>query len=317
MHEEVLLKRKNALILGGSGRLSGVVARLAMEKYHVYTVTRGMRKVPVGVTALCCDRNDTEKLRNILSVQNVRWDVVIDCICMNREQAMADLEVLPTFTDRLVVVSTDSVYDGRFKRIPENEDGVCVDEAGETKDCTYAGNKRHMEQVFIKDMATGRSGLKTTIFRPGHIYGPGFLPGCFPEHSRQADLAEHILQGKPVRLVGMGTYIIHPIFVDDLAGVLVDCAENEKTYQEVFCIGGPEAIENRTYYEVIAKCLGVKLKIEEIPLSGYLEQHPEYAGHLCHRVYDLSKLRATGIPMPHVKIREGMERMLKSMGYMQ
>ena len=63
MHEEVLLKKKNALILGGSGGLSGVVARLAMDKYHVYTVTRGVREVPAGVTALNCDRNDTEKLR--------------------------------------------------------------------------------------------------------------------------------------------------------------------------------------------------------------------------------------------------------------
>jgi nucleoside-diphosphate-sugar epimerase len=305
----------NALIIGGSGGLSSVVARLAMKEYRVWTLTRGNREVPDGVISVIADRNDPEMVRQVLAAQNVRWDVVFDCICMNREHAEADLEILPEFTDRLIVVSTDSVYDGRFKRIPENEDGICVDEPGSSDECTYAGNKRHMEEVFLRDMNTGKSGLNITIFRPGHIYGPGFLLGCFPEHSRQKELPELILKGKPIRLVGMGTYVIHPIYVDDLAEALIDCAGNEKTFGEVLCIGGPQAVENRTYYEIIAKCLGVEATIEEIPLSGYLEKHPEYSGHLCHRVYDLSKLKAAGVRMPSVDLATGIARSLLSMGY--
>ena len=34
--------------------------------------------------------------------------------------------------------------------------------------------------------------------RPGHIYGPGFKLGCFPEHSRQDGLLSHIREGKPL-----------------------------------------------------------------------------------------------------------------------
>ncbi|MCR5830265.1 MAG: NAD-dependent epimerase/dehydratase family protein [Lachnospiraceae bacterium] len=306
----------NALIIGGSGGLSSVVARMAMENYKVWTVTRGNREVPDGVTGLIADRNDLERLREVLASQNVKWDVVFDCICMNPEQAEADIKILPEFSDRLVVVSTDSVYDGRYKRIPENEEGICVDEKKSTQECTYAGNKRRMEEVFLADMRSEKPALKTTIFRPGHIYGPGFLLGCFPENSRQPFLPEHIREKKPVRLVGMGTYIIHPIYVDDLARALVDCAVNEKTYGEIFCIGGPEAIENKTYYEVIADYFHTPLNLEEIPLCGYLEKHPEYSGHLCHRVYDLSKLRATGVRMPEVGIKEGIARTLRSMGYL-
>lgn len=304
----------NALIIGGSGGLSSVVAKLAMKEYRVWTLTRGNREVPDGVVSVIADRNDPEELRQALGAQNVRWDVVIDCICMNREHAEADLEILPEFTDRLVVVSTDSVYDGRYKKIPENEDGICVNETGSSGECTYAGNKRHMEEVFIHDMNTGNSGLKITIFRPGHIYGPGFMLGCFPEHSRQKELPELILKGVPIRLVGMGTYIIHPIYVDDLAMALIDCAKNEKTFQKVFCIGGPEAVENKTYYEIIAECLGVGLTVEEVPLSGYLDKHPEYSGHLCHRIYDLSKLRASGVRMPSVHLKDGIAKSLNAMG---
>lgn len=304
---------KNALIIGGSGGLSSVVARLATERYLVSTVTRGTRAVPEGVTSLKADRNDAEGLRKVLREQNVRWDFVIDCICMNAEQAKADLEILPEFTDRLIVVSTDSVYDGRLKKIPENEEGICVNETGSTAECTYAGNKRRMEEAFLREMRSEKPRLKITIFRPGHIYGPGFLLGCFPEHSRQKELPELILQGKPVRLVGAGTYVIHPVYVDDLARVLVECAPNEKTYGEIFCIGGPDAIENVTYYECIAEYLGVALHVEEIPLSGYLEMHPEYGGHLCHRIYDLSKLKATGIRLPATGIKEGIAKHLKSL----
>jgi len=134
----------NALIIGGSGGLSSVVAKLALEKYRVWTVTRGMRELPEGVKALRADRNDKDMLRKVLSAENVRWDVVFDCICMNREQAEADLEVLSDFSERLVVVSTDSVYDGRCKSVPENEEGICVDEKGTTKECIYAGIKKSL-----------------------------------------------------------------------------------------------------------------------------------------------------------------------------
>ena len=169
-----------------------------------------------------------------------------------------------------------------------------------------------MENVFLNEMSSRSSGLQITIFRPGHIYGPGFLLGCFPEHSRQKDLIGHILAGRPVRLVGMGTYIIHPIYVDDLADTMIDCVCNNKTFGEVFCIGGPEAIENRIYYECIAKVLGVRLKVEEVPLDGYLDRHPEYSGHLCHRIYDLGKLRSTGVKMPSTGIYEGLEKAVRS-----
>lgn len=104
----------------------------------------------------------------------------------------------------------------------------------------------------------------------------------------------------------MGTYLIHPIFVGDLARVMMECAHNEKNYNEIFCIGGPERIENKTYYEILGKLLGVKVTIGEVPLAGYLEAHPEYSGHLCHRAYELCKLEKTGISLPATTLEEGL-----------
>ncbi len=295
----------NALVIGGSGGLSSFVASKALKDYSVYGLTRGNRPLPEGVKQVLADRNDKTEFKDAIEALDIHFDVVFDCIAMNEAHALEDLEILPEFTNRLIVVSTDSVYDGKHKAIPENENGILVkDTSG------YAGDKRMMEEVFAREMKAGSKNLSITIFRPGHIYGPGFKLGCFPEHSRQEELPDIIKRGEAVRLVGMGTYIIHPIYVEDLADTMIDCVKNEKTFNEVFCIGGPEAVENRTYYEFVAKALGVDLNIKEIPLEGYLEAHPEYSGHLCHRVYDLTKLKNTGIKMPQTHLFDGIRRTL-------
>lgn len=74
-------------------------------------------------------------------------------------------------------------------------------------------------------------------------------------------------------------------------------------------------MENRIYYEYIAKALGTTLLVEEVPLKGYLEKHPEYSGHLCHRIYDLTKLKETGIHLPDTHLEEGIIRILTDKTY--
>ncbi len=49
---------------------------------------------------------------------------------MNERHASQDLQVIAEVTRRLVVISTDSVYDSRYKQAPQTEDGVFVEETG-------------------------------------------------------------------------------------------------------------------------------------------------------------------------------------------
>ncbi len=309
-------KEKRLLILGGSGGLSSVIAKDALNRgYSVWTVTRGQRPLPEGVIPIIVDRNDLAGLDAALQSKGVYWDAAIDCICMNKTQARSDIELLSKHTKRLLAISTDSVYDPYHKKTPQTEEGVFIEEGGEDSQVSYGCNKRRMEVEFLKDMNSENHTLDITLFRPGHIYGPGFLLGCFPENSRQKDLPGLIQAERPVKLVGLGTYLIHPIYVDDLARVVVDCIENEKTFNQIYCIGGPEAVENRYYYECIANALGKSLAVEEVPLKGYLEAHPEYSGHLCHRIYDLTKLKEAGVTLPATHIEEGIRKHLRALGY--
>lgn len=306
---------KKALILGGSGRLSSVLAKMAMKEYEVWTVTRGLRALPEGVKPIIADRDCPEAFEKAVLAANTEWDVVFDCIAQNAEHAALDLKVLPKVTRRLVAVSTDSVYSPYHKKTPENEEGIYIEEEGPTETVSYGCNKRRMEVAFMADAKSENPLLRTTLFRPGHIYGPGFVLGCFPENSREEGLPDKILRGEHLRLVGMGTYLIQPIYAEDLARVMLECVGNEKTFGEIFCIGGPEAVENRRYYEILGEALGVRAEIDEVPLKGYLEAHPEYSGHLVHRIYDLSKLKATGIRLPDTHLEDGLRIQLRAMGY--
>ena len=313
-----------ALIIGGSGGLSGKLAAQAKEKYEVWALTRGNRPVGEGITQLLADRNDKESFRSAILNAGVTWDVVFDCICMNADHAKQDLDVLSKVSSRLIVISTDSVYDPTHKMTPQKEDGYFMEEDDDSHNQSYAVNKRKMERVFLDYFAklktysvvSNSKHLSITIFRPGHIYGPGFLLGCYPEHSRQATLPDLIQSGQPLSLVAGGIYLTQPIFVEDLVDSMLDCVNKEASFNEIFCIGGPDTVESRIYYEILGNLLGKPVTIQEIPLTGYVKKHPEYAAHLCHRIYDLSKLEEANVKLPSTPLKLGLRIHLESLGYL-
>lgn len=288
------------LIIGGTGQLSGRLTTLALSAGHeVWTLTRGNKPVPAGAHSLIADRGDDPSVSRALKSAHAHWDAVLDCICMNADHARQDLTLLTDYTDRLIVVSTDSVYHPAHKSVPQTEEASAyMDDDG------YGAHKRQMELTF----QAAHTSLRWTIFRPGHIFGEGFLPGCFPEHSRQRTLLAHMRADQPLRLVGGGAHLIHPIYVDDLALAMLDCIDKPAAFDEIFCIGGPDVITNAEYYHCLGRILGHAAIIETIPEEGYLAAHPQYSGHLCQRAYSLEKLRRAGIRMPDTSLAAGLHR---------
>lgn len=288
------------LIMGGSGALSRRVAELALAQGHaVWTLTRGVHPLPEGVHALNADRDDDEAVRAALSSAGESFDVCIDCTGRTPETARQAVRIAGLHTQRFVVVSTDSVYDPYHKTVLQDEAN-----AHYLTDGGYGAKKRLMEAVFEE------SGVSYTIFRPGHIFGEGFQLGCYPEHTRQADLLAQIRAGKAMRLVGGGAFLIHPIYVDDLALALLDCIDKPAAFRQTFCIGGVDVVTNADYYRIVGELTGCPVTVEDVPLDGYLEAHPQYSGHLCHRAYDLTKMRNAGVRMPSTTLREGLRRQI-------
>jgi nucleoside-diphosphate-sugar epimerase len=293
------------LIVGGSGFLSGTLARRALARGHqVWAITRGQRSLPDGVIGLVADRQDPAAFEQAVNAAQTKWDLVIDCIAFTPEDIRQDLAVFEQLAGHLVFVSTDFVYDPQHRQFPQREetDHYVADES-------YGHLKRRAEEELLQYSGD----LPWTIVRPCHIYGPGSKLGCLPAHGRDANLIQRIKTGDSLRLVGGGYFLQQPILARDLADFMLELQGNQKTYRQILNAAGPEVIESRRYYQIIADLLGVELTIEEIPVALYLQENPSARSFFCHRFYDLTKAQGFGLPLPSTPMAQGLREQVESL----
>jgi nucleoside-diphosphate-sugar epimerase len=299
------------LILGGSGFVSGTMVRWARERGdETFALTRGTRAVAQGVTALKADRNDAGAFAAALAGVPF-FDVVVDCIGFNADHARQDVEAFfpregARRAGHLIFLSSDFV--------PSPVDRpVFIDETFDRFDpAPYGAGKRAAEVVLLT--AAAERGLPITILRPCHIYGPGSLLGCLPLHGRDPQLVARLRAGEALRLLGGGHFLQQPMYVEDLAKVALACAGIPATRGQLYHIAGPEIIESRTFFRIIAELLGVPLTVEEASITEYLKEHPDHRAFCCHRLYGQEKARGHGLPVPATGLREGLRRHLEALG---
>ncbi|MGI5817868.1 MAG: NAD-dependent epimerase/dehydratase family protein [Armatimonadota bacterium] len=288
----------NILIIGGSGFVSGTLARVARDAGNrVWTITRGEKPIPEGVHSLIADRKDHAAFAAAIEGAGAHWDLAVDCIGYQPEDARQDVEVLSPRVSHLVFISTDFVFDPRKRAFPQ----PCSNPHFLTGE-GYGPGKRACEEVLL----ASDTQMRWTVLRPCHIYGPGSQLGCLPEHGRDAKLIERMRAGEPLRLVGGGHFLQQPIFARDLAELALSARWSELAHRGIYCAAGPDIIESVRYYEIIADILEVKLRVEEVPVAETRERHPEWASFLCHRIYDLTPLRLAGLKVPNTPIGEGL-----------
>ncbi len=293
------------LVIGGSGFVSGTLARVARDAGHeVWVVTRGQRPVPEGVTALTADRKDRQAFAAAVAGAGVEWDLAVDCIGYQAEDAVQDVEVLSPRVGHLVFISTDFVFDPARRAFPQPFGNPHFLAEG------YGGGKRACEEVLS---AADTGDMRWTVFRPCHIYGPGSQLGCLPEHGRDPELIARMRAGEPLRLVGGGHFLQQPIFVRDLAELALSAHGCDLAHRGIYCSAGPDIIESRRYYEIIAEVLGVEARIEEVSVAQARIDHPEWASFLCHRIYDVTPLRLAGLQVPNTPIAAGLREHVRSL----
>lgn len=287
------------LIVGGSGFVSGTLARRAVADGHrVWVVTRGQRPLPPGVSGLAVDRGDRVAFRDAVTRTGERWDLVVDSICYKPDDMRQDLAVFPGRASHFVFVSTDFVFDPARRVFPQPEESEHYLDSG------YGGDKRVCELELERNAPAG---FPWTAFRCCHIYGPGSRLGCLPGHSRDPELLARIRRGEPLRLVGGGYFLQQPLFVEDLAALILSAPGSARAANRIFNAAGPQIAESRRYYEEIAAVLGKSASFEELPVDRYRAEHPEHLSFLCHRIYKLDRLQESGLRVPATPLRAGLE----------
>jgi nucleoside-diphosphate-sugar epimerase len=295
----------NILIIGGSGHVSGAVARAALAAGHaVWAVTRGQRSLPPGVRALTADRHDATAMEAAVAGAGTTWDLVVDCICFDLPDIRQDIALFRDRAAQFVMVSTDFVYHPAHRRFPQPEEASRYEDT-----LDYGRNKRACELVLIEEAGE----MAWTVVRPCHIYGPTSELGCLPLHGRDPELIPKLRAGQPLGLVGGGYFLQQPILADDLAATIVSVAGNRSAHQQIFNTAGPDIIESREYYHIVAEVLGVELAVTEVPVDQTRAAHPEMAPFLTHRIYDLRKIKEAGLRVPATPITEGLRMHVESL----
>jgi nucleoside-diphosphate-sugar epimerase len=289
---------KNVLIMGGNGFVGSAVAEIALERGDkVWYVTRG-QEVPDGVKEIDVDRRkDPDDFKKQIKACKVEWDLVVDIAGRTPEDVEQDIEVFKDRASHLVFISSDMVYDPRKKQFPQKEDA---------ENYWEENSGRRMRDCELKLIDGDTGDMRWTIFRPGHVYGPGSHLGCLPLENRKPDILVKLRRHDRLKLVGGGHFLLQPLFCRDFAELILSVIGKKKSYEQVFAAAGPELIDARTYYSVIAQIIGVDMRVEEYPIFKYRKDHPENIVFLCHRFYDLSKLEASGLKMPSTPLREGL-----------
>ena len=300
------------LIIGGSGHVSGALARVALAHGHnTWTVTRNQRPLPDGVRSLVADRHDLAATEAIIGEQNMVWDLVVDCICYEAADMRQDIDLFRRRARQFAFVSTDFVYDPFHRKLPQAEEGSeHYARGGDGSGVSYGSKKRLCEEALI-EADTGD--MEWTIVRPCHIYGPTSELGCLPLHGRDKQLIDRLRSGETIRLVGGGHFLQQPILADDLAATLLSIGGNDRAHGQIFNAAGPDLIESRQYYQIVADLLGVELTVAELPVQPHLEENPQSAPFLCHRIYDLSRLEAACLSVPSTSMADGLRLHVEGM----
>ena len=209
---------------------------------------------------------------------------------------------------RVVYCSTEGVH-GHVVNPPANEDAPIAPED------YYQQTKWEGELAFHEVI---RQGLDGVILRPTGIYGPG-------DPARFLMLFRMVKRGH-FFIVGNGRANYHPIYIDNLCDAFELAAQRPQARGETFIIADERSLDWNELIPLVAKTLGVDVKIHYLPLwpvwlaaalceaacwplgitPPLFRRRAEMFSHM--RAFDISKARRVLGYEPKVPLEEGLRR---------
>lgn len=213
-----------------------------------------------------------------------------------------------------LLVSTTGVY-GATGRSPRKEDGPY----GPSD--IYEKTKLEAERYALEQCKVDKVGL--TILRPALVYGPG------DTHLLRLYRA---IAGGYFRIIGDGSNLLHPIFIDDLVEGMTRCLPGEgsppaREEARVYNLAGERPVAFGEFCETIAKAIGKKkLPGGKVPTrlalaaGGFFEVAHKVTRlkppltretvkfMTSDRAYDISRARKDLGWEPRVGLEEGIDR---------
>lgn len=261
---------KSVLLVGGTGVLSSAVVAEALRKaMDVTIVTRGTRRIPEGVHSIVCDKDNHEKLAQLLESH---YDAVIDFLCYSEEELVKSFTFFSNYTDQYFFISSCAVYDSRI--------GLCDEDSKKVLPMWWYSVQKWDAEQKLAELAS-KTNCNYTVIRPAVTYGNTRIPyGIYPQYGYHWTLCARILAGKPIITWNNGVNRCNMMRVEDFAVGVVGLIGNEKAYNEAFNICGDETPSWSEVLTIVEEYLQKKAIRVDVTSEFYAEQLPNRAGEI-------------------------------------
>jgi nucleoside-diphosphate-sugar epimerase len=265
------------VVIGGSGHVGTyLVPRLVEAGHDVICVSRGKQETYQPnrawsfVRNVTLDRTSEEAAATFgANIAALDADIVIDMICFTLPSARHLVEALKGRVQHFLHCGTIWVY-GSNPAVPASEDQP-HNPFGD-----YGIQKAAIESYLLGEAR--RSGFPATVFRPGHIVGPGW-DILNPAGNFNSAVFSQIARGEVLQIPNFGMETVHHVHADDIAQLImraIGCWSN--AVGEAFNAVSPQALNLRGYAEAMYRWLGHEPKLEFMPFEQWKAlQKPEDA----------------------------------------
>jgi len=268
------------IVIGGSGHIGSYLIPFLVEQGHdVVNVSRGKaapyqnnKALWTRVEEVNIDRVAEEKRGNFgTRIAGLAPDIVIDLISFELASTQSLVEALRGKVEQFIHCSSIWVH-GHLESSPANESAP-LNAFGE-----YGIQKAEIEQWLLREARL--HGFPATIFRPGHIVGPGWLPIC-PYGNFDAHAFTLMADGKEIVLPNFGLETLHHVHAEDVAQfVMLAIGNRQSSIGESFNVVADQALTLRGYAEAMYRWFGHEPQLALLPFDEWKKKHtPEQAHH--------------------------------------
>jgi nucleoside-diphosphate-sugar epimerase len=267
-------KMTRVVIIGGSGHVGTyLVPRLVEAGYEVVNVSRGQRAAYTlnaawkSVEPVVIDRDTEEKAGTFgEKVRALNADIVVDMISFTLDSTKQIVGALRGEVQHFLHCGTIWVY-GHNTAIPATEDQP------KNPFGSYGMQKAEIESWLLNEAR--RNGFPATVFRPGHIVGPGWEP-LNPAGHFDVGVFSQIARGEPLVLPNLGNETVHHVHADDVAQMVMRAIVSwSNAVGEAFNTVSPQAINLRGYAEALYNWFGHAPRLSYEPFDKWKGKQTE------------------------------------------